>query len=96
MSRITPIQKKIVDAHIEAKKLNVYSDAPYDGSLQELKRLLLEGKTFRFVFETIETRYCSVGSQLLASGLIFEHMSRNYKTGINKGFKLFLNNLNIR
>lgn len=95
MARITQAQKKIADAHIAAKQANKYDDPTLDGTLAGVKKAMLEGKTIRMVMETIETRYTSVGSQLLASPALFGHQSKNYKAGIYAGFKAFLTNLNI-
>jgi hypothetical protein len=95
MQRINQAQKKIAEAHIAAKQANKYDDPQLDGSLDCLKKALLDGKTIRYIMETIETRYTSVGSQLLASPALFGHHSKNYKAGVYKGFKEVLTNLKI-
>ena len=94
MKRITKLQKKIADAHIKAFLAGNF-DNPAINSVDELKRALINGKTFDWLYSGIETAYASVGSQLLASPKFFGHISNNYKTSLYKGFKRELTVLNI-
>lgn len=90
--RITPEIKLIADAHIRAK-INGNFDDPSVSNKAELIKALYEGKTFSQLLDTIEIRFCSVGTLLLASGTILDqHISNNYKAGIYKGFKTLLQN----
>lgn len=95
MPRITKLQKQIADAHFIAKQANKYDDPLLGGSLDNLKKALLEGKTIRYVTEIIESKYVSIGSQILASSH-FGYRSQSYKAGFYKGFKILLNNLKIK
>lgn len=95
MKRITPLQKKIADAHIAAMATNKYDDPALDGSLEQLKATLLNGKTVRYIAEVIKDRRVSITSQLIASGGLFGHQTKAFKKGMYDGFKEFLTNLNI-
>lgn len=87
VTRITPLQKKIADAHMEAFKNKKFDNAPVT-SATDLILKMKEGKTFEQVYAAIETRYCSVGSTVIAAlSFTDNHMSKNYKAGIYKGFK---------
>jgi hypothetical protein len=89
--RITPEIKMIADAHIRSK-INGKFDDPSVSNKAELITALHEGKTFSQLLDTIEIRFCSVGTLLLASGTILDqHISNNYKNSIYKGFKTLLN-----
>ena len=89
--RITPEIKLIADAHIRGK-INGKFDDPVVSNKAELIKALHEGKTFSQLLDTIEIRFCSVGTLLLASGTILDqHISNNYKNSIYKGFKTLLN-----
>lgn len=94
MARITKLQKQIADAHIEAMKVNKYDDPPLDGSLDNLKQSLLQGKTIRYLMEGIVTRYVSITSQLMNN--VMDYTSDAYKKAIYRGFKEVLNNLSIK
>jgi hypothetical protein len=89
--RITPEIKMIADAHIRGK-INGKFDDPIVCNKSELLTALKQGKTFSQLLDTIEIRFCSVGTLLLASGTILDqHISNNYKNSIYKGFKTLLN-----
>jgi len=93
--KLSPIQKKIVQAHLESKQSGNWT-AKIDGSLSGLKSELLEGRTCKSIFEMIETRYCSVGSTIMASAELLGHQSESYKKGIRAGFTQVFKNLNIQ
>jgi len=94
MARLTKLQAQIVKAHIEAKVNNSFSDVEYK-TPEQVKTLLLEGKTLAGLYEEIEIRYCSVGSIILSNPATFGHMSHSYKAGISKGFKWIFGKLGI-
>lgn len=90
--RITPEIKLIADAHIRAKITGIFDD-PLVSNKAELIKALNEGKTFSALLDTIEIRFCSIGTLLLASGTILQqHISNSYRSGIYKGFKTLLLN----
>jgi hypothetical protein len=90
-NRITPEIKLIANAHIKAKITGKFDD-PVVNNKAELIKALHEGKTFSQLLDTIEIRFCSIGTLLLASGTILDqHISNNYRSGIYKGFKTLLN-----
>lgn len=95
MNRITPAQKRIADAHIAAYTANKYDDPALDGSKEQLKTVLVAGKTIRYFMETVVSRL-PITTQLLAKPELFGHQSRAFKTGVYREFKTALNNLNIQ
>ena len=96
MKKLTKLQKQIINAHLKAKAENIFLASPdFDGSLDQVKQSLLRGDTIRWIYETIEYKYCSVGSIILSSGELFNHQSQNYKANIRYGFKILFSNLNI-
>lgn len=97
MSRITKTQKAIMMAHIEAANNDSFDydnamDAPFE--VGWLTNGLMEGKTFRFLHEDIETRYVPVGTLLINT--ILDHKSKAYTAGMSKGWKLLLNELKLK
>lgn len=94
MKRITQAQKKIADAHIAAYTANKYDDPALDGSKEQLKSVLLSGKTIRYFMETVVSRL-PITTQLLAKPSLFGYQSRAFKTGVYQHFKTALSNLNI-
>ena len=94
MKRATKLQLQIINAHLEAKAKNQFSDPPIS-TRESIKEALLKGETIRFLYEEIEIRYCSIGSIILSNPGTFNHMSQNYKAEIRKGFKILLDKLNI-
>jgi hypothetical protein len=95
MKRITKLQKKIIEAHLESAKTNNWNVAPEtrDEIINCLKNC---NSTFRELHEEIVTRYVSITSQLYASPNIFGHITAAYKKQYTNGFKILLNNLNIQ
>lgn len=90
MKRISKQAKAIADKHIAAK-LNNNFDNPKVSTRAEVMEALLAGKTFSAVLETVETRFCSIGSLLMASGIILDaHLSKNYKANVYKGFRILI------
>jgi hypothetical protein len=85
-----------VNAHLKAKSEGKFSDPALDGSWAGIKEALLRGETIRILYEEIEIRYCSITSIILSNPATFSHMSQNYKADIRKGFRIFLNKLNIQ
>lgn len=94
MARITKQQKAIADAHIAAYTANKYDDPALDGSKEQLKTVLLAGKTVRYLMETVVSRL-PITTQLLAKPELFGHQSQAFKSGVYQHFKTALNNLNI-
>lgn len=95
MKRITPVQKKIADAHIAAHLAKTFSD-PVVKDTPQLLDALTSGETFSELYNQIEIRYTSVTGMLMSSPNFFGHLSVNYKSGIYNGFKTFLNQHNIK
>lgn len=94
MPRITTLQKKIADAHIAAFLAGKFDD-PALLVVGDLKKFLMEGKTFSLVYSAIQTNYTSVTGQLLASPKLLGHLSKAYKADIYKGFKTELSKYQI-
>lgn len=93
--KFSPIQKNIIQAHLDSKQSGNWT-AQIDGSLSGLKAELLAGRTCKYIFEIIETRYCSAGSTIMASAELLGHQSDSYKRGIRAGFTEIFKNLNIQ
>lgn len=98
--RITPLQKKIVDAHLLAAKNKsfTYTEGKQEaGTLpttaESVRAALLSGKTFNALHEHIEVTGVSVTSQLMNS--TFEYVSEQYVKYYQRRFKVYLNNLGI-
>jgi hypothetical protein len=96
-ARITPKQKQIFDAHLEAYKTGNW-DYPkgFKGTANELMALVESGKTFKGVWEQVVSRYVSVTSQLIASPELFNHTTDAYVKQARDGFKILLNLYNIK
>lgn len=92
--RITATQKKIADAHLAAKIAGKFDDPVVVGR-DQLVEQLKAGKTFKAFLDEVETRYCSVGSLVLASPKLLGHHSHAYKANVYKGFKIGLTHINI-
>lgn len=90
MKKISKQAKAIADRHIAAKLSGQFDD-PTVTTRAEVMEALLAGKTFAAVLETVETRFCSIGSLLMASGIIIDaHLSKNYKANVYKGFRILI------
>lgn len=89
MNRITPQVKAIAVAHIHAKIEGKFDD-PTVKDVDELHKMLLQGKTFSSLLETIEIRFCSISAILTANH--FNYTSESYRRGVYKGFKIVLGN----
>lgn len=88
MKRITKQIKGIADAHIMAKVKDEFDDTPIT-DLDDLKRNVLQGKTYRSLIDSIEVDYCEVTSMLLLRQ--FKHITDSYRSGVYKGFKDLFN-----
>jgi hypothetical protein len=89
MKRISPKTKAIADAHIKARLEGNFDD-PKVTTKQEMFDAILEGKTFSGLLDEIEVRFTSITSIILSRKLF--HQSKNYKSGVYKGFKILLDN----
>ncbi len=78
--------------HIEARK-NSSFDLETVSTKEELKQALLDGKTIAKLLDEVEMRYTSITAIILSHSLF--HESKNYKAGVNKGFKQTFNHLGI-
>jgi hypothetical protein len=102
MKRITPLQKKIIEAHLLAAiSQNFDIDVPKVGdetvrTKEDMIHLLKKGKTIHQVHYTIQSRYVSMTSQLYAFPQIFGTYTDAYKRQYTQGFKSLLNSLNIQ
>jgi hypothetical protein len=92
--RITATQKKIADAHLAAKVSGEF-DNPVVVGREQLVEQLKAGKTFKAFLDEVETRFCSVGSLVLASPQLLGHQSKAYKANVYRGFKIGLTHINI-
>lgn len=79
--------------HIEARKSGTF-DLQTVKNLDEAKAALTSGKTIASLLDHIEITYTSITSIILSHSLF--HESRNYKAGVNKGFKILFDKLNIQ
>jgi len=86
-NRITPQIKAIADAHIKARIDNSFDD-PKASTIEEIRSLLVDGKTLQGVLEEIEIRYCPITSIFIARQM--KHSSKAYVSGVYKGFKILL------
>jgi hypothetical protein len=88
MRRITKKIRQIADAHIKARMEDKFDDTPVS-DLDELKRNLLDGKTYSELIKSMETEYCSITSILTCTQ--FNHATDSYKQSIYRGFKELFN-----
>jgi hypothetical protein len=88
MKRITKQIKGIADAHIRARMNDRFDDTPVM-DLDDLKRNVLEGRTYRSLMDGIEVEYSTITSCLMARQ--FRHASDAYKSAIYKGFRELFN-----
>lgn len=101
MNRVTKRQKEIIEAHLTASlKDNFDYPCPKVGErtisdVNDLRTALIDGKTIHQLHKTIEQKFVSVTSQLMASPQIMGHISEAYKKSYAKGFKELLTKLNI-
>jgi len=95
MKRITKIQSKIANDHLQAAKSNTwsYSSGSFKGSTDCALAQIKAGSTFEDVHNQIEAMYCTTGS-IVISGLM-NHTSQNYLNNYRKGWKILLNRHNI-
>jgi len=97
--RITPLQAKIVNAHIEAYKVNKFDsdeDKPeMEQTKEEFITKLKDLRTSRGLFDLVKDQFVSVESQLMMSPTIFGIVSGKAQQGITRGFKTFLNQSHI-
>lgn len=95
MNRLTKLQSKIANAHLQASANDKFNPI-HIGNVDDLVQGLIDGYTFPDLYREIEMRYVPVGSILMASGTLFSHQSASYKATIRRGFKNILNGLNIK
>lgn len=89
--KITPLQAAIYKAHVEAKRKDVWDyEGKFPGSQDEFKTALLEKKTFKTLWDSIEIQYCSVGQIMMAHPDILDVVTYSYVQNMMKGFKFFL------
>jgi len=93
--KLSKLQKSIVNNHLQSKETGIWTSQPLDGTLECIKTELLAGRTIRALYETIETRFCSVGSQIMAAPELLGHLSNDYKRNIRRGFAQVFTKLNI-
>jgi len=93
MSRITKLQKQIADAHIKASRDESFTN-PKVSSMEEMGLAMINGETFKFLYEEIAFRYASMTSLMMAS--VLDHESKSYTQAVYKGFKNVLNSVNIK
>lgn len=95
-TRITPKQKQIFEAHVNAYKTGKW-DYPegFKGNLADLVNALNEGKTIKKFWEEIVTRFVSITSQLMASPELFGIETSAFYTDTRKGFKVTLTKIGI-
>jgi hypothetical protein len=93
--KLTPLQKQIIKAHLSSKESGIWT-AKIDGSLSGLKSELVSGRTCCSLYETIETRFCSVVSTIMASAELLGHQSDSYKKSIREGFIQVFKKLDIQ
>jgi hypothetical protein len=92
MKRVTKLQQSIIQAHIYAKQNNSFKEIKVS-TIPEMRQALLDGYTFEQLYNEVEIRYTSIVGILINSN--FRHLSKNYKSGITKGFKVIFTTLNI-
>lgn len=90
MKRISKEIKGVADAHIKARMDDRFDDEPLIADIQELRRNVLEGRTYSSLMDAIEVKYSTVTSTLMARQ--FRHASDAYKSAIYKGFRELFNN----
>ena len=88
MSRISNKVKEVADNHIRARMEDRFDDIPVSG-LDELKRNVLDGKTYSSLMDAIEIKYSTITSTLTARQ--FKHATDSYRSAIYKGFKVLFN-----
>lgn len=93
MSRITKLQKQIADAHIKANRDDSFTN-PKVSSMEEMGLAMINGETFKVIYEEIAFRYASMTSLMMAS--VLDHESKAYTQAVYKGFKDVLNSVNIK
>lgn len=97
--RITKLQKQIVDAHLLASQNKKFDFGLTQTTALSREAFLAElrnGKTFEYIHDQIATRYVSITSLLMANPDTFNYVSGAYAKDYTNGFKLLLNNLNIK
>ena len=81
--------KTIADAHIKARKTNVFLDVPVKNR-REVIVALYNGYTFEHILTQIEVGYCNPISIFIMK--YFKYATIGYKIGLYDGFeKLLLN-----
>lgn len=90
----TPVQKRIVEAHFEAKRnWSQFSCDDFEEP-EELTGFLLNGNTSKKLFIEFEMRYVPLFDIILCDVLGIH--TKKYISGIKCGFKLLFEKLNIK
>lgn len=97
--RITPLQKQIMAAHMEADKNGAWDfpeKYPFK-TVDEIVEALKNGKTVWYVHNEIKYRFCSITSLLMASPDVFGLAENSsYVKGLRKGYREILTKLGIQ
>lgn len=92
MSRITKQIKTIADAHIMARIKDDFDDIPI-ADPDDLKRNVLDGKTYSALMDAIEIKYSTISSTLMCRQ--FGHVSESHRKAVYDGFKELFNKWNL-
>lgn len=101
MKKITAKQKQIIDTHLNSAITGNWNHTTLRVGEQPLSEQqvidgLKNGATFEGLHNEVEHRFVSMTSQLMANPKIFGHITGAYRKDYTKGFKAFLNSLNIQ
>ncbi len=91
---MTKNQSKIVKAHIQAWKDNIW-DMVETRNAGDLKKALNEGKTHRGLWDSIVENKVSITGQLMMNKNIHNHLSMGAERSIKQGFVSMFKLLNI-
>ena len=97
MARITKLQKKIVDNHIHAWENSEWDLTRHYFTKDEMIESLGKEETNRVLFKYLVQEHVSITSALLLNhGVGIGVLTDKARKDITKGFKGFLNQLNIK
>jgi hypothetical protein len=97
MKRITKLQQQIIQNHLDAIKGNNFTHSDINiFTFEDMEIGLRDGQTFEGLHIYIVSKYVSITSQLYASPNVFGHITDAFRKDYTKGFKSFLNHLNIQ
>lgn len=94
MARITPLQKKIFENHIEAWKNNSFTDPKEFETISDIQSKFREGKTSKVLWDRLVTSHVSITSQIAMRG--HKYLSKIATKNLRKAFKETLNHLEIK